>query len=77
MSITSPQHDPDYSDVIEQKIKNIEIQLNDIKDTLAFIEATIVKADTTITTVAAEVMPTINSLMESPMLKMFLPKGKK
>ena len=38
--------------------------------------ATLVNADGTITKVAAEVMPTINELMQSPMLKM-LGVGKK
>jgi hypothetical protein len=55
---------------IEHRIQVLEDNLVDIKDTLEFIKITMVNADTTITKVAAEVMPTISSLMESPMLKM-------
>ncbi len=52
------------------QFRAIEAELTEIKETLAFIKATIVKADTTIATVAEQVMPTINELKESPMLKM-------
>ncbi len=54
----------------EQRIARIERDLESIKETLEFIKSTMVNADTTITKVAAEVMPTINGLMESPMIKM-------
>lgn len=37
----------------------------------------IIKATQTIEKVSIEVMPTINGLMENPMLKMLLNKGKK
>lgn len=60
----------------DERIAAIESDLNDIKETLDFIKATIVKADTTITTVAEQVMPTVNELINSPMLKM-LGMGKK
>ncbi len=58
------------------RLNNIELQLGEMEETLAFIKETMVKADGTITKVAAEVMPTLNSVMESPMLKM-LTGGKK
>jgi hypothetical protein len=65
-----------YESVVSQRIENMELELKDIKQTLDFIKETIVKADTTITKVAGEVMPTINELVQSPMLKM-LGVGKK
>ncbi len=52
------------------RLNQIELELMEIKATLDFVKETIVKADTTITTVAAEVMPTVNDLMSSPILKM-------
>ncbi len=61
---------------IERRLDDIAEELSDIKKTLEFVKETMVKADGTITKVAAEVMPTLNSLMESPMLKM-LTGGKK
>lgn len=54
----------------EERFDAIERELSEIKSTLDFIRNTIVKADTTITTVAEQVMPTVNSLLESPMVKM-------
>jgi hypothetical protein len=60
----------------DERITAIETDLREIKETLEFVKETIVKADTTITKVAADVMPTINSLMESPMLKMLGGKKK-
>lgn len=53
-----------------ERIAFIETELAEIKETLAFIKETIVRADTTIATVAAQVMPTVTELMNSPMLKM-------
>lgn len=61
---------------METRILDIQADLTEMKETLAFIKSTMVNADTTITKVAAEVMPTINSLMESPMLKMLGGKRK-
>lgn len=58
------------------RITALEEQYKEIQETLNFIRVTIVNADTTITRVSAEVMPTINSLMESPMLKMLGGKRK-
>jgi len=83
MSITSPQFDPD-PDYWEKRIMAVEDTLHEIKDSLDRIY--ILVGDTredihaskaVIDKVAAEVMPTVNSLMESPMLKMLMPKGKK
>jgi hypothetical protein len=52
------------------RLAEIENDLKEIKETLEFVKATIVKADTTITNVADQVMPTVNDLMKSPLLKM-------
>jgi hypothetical protein len=60
----------------DERINAIEADLKEIKETLAFVKDTMVNADTTITKVAGEVMPTINELVNSPMLKM-LGVGKK
>lgn len=59
------------------RMAGIEHDLHEIKDTLDFIKATIVKADTTITTIAAEVKPTLDALTGNPMVKMFLKQGGK
>lgn len=55
---------------IETRLILIEQDLADMRVTLDFIRETIVKADTTITTVAAEIMPTVNDIMKSPLVKM-------
>jgi uncharacterized coiled-coil protein SlyX len=60
----------------DEQFAKLEAEIAECKVTLEFIKDTIVKADTTITRVAAEVMPTINELTNSPMLKM-LGVGKK
>lgn len=62
---------------IEDMIEQLQTDINEIKGELKFIRDTIVKADTTITTVGDQVMPTINELLNSPMLKMLMPKAKK
>lgn len=76
MTITDPQYDSEPA-LIDVQIQSIQEDLNHIKDELKFIRETIVKADTTITTVGEQVMPTLNGLMNSPMLKMLIPKDKK
>jgi hypothetical protein len=58
----------------EDRIAALESQLEDIRETLSFIKDTIVKADATITAVAEQVMPTVNELMQHPMLKMLVGK---
>lgn len=63
-----PRHAPPLT--MEQRIEQMEHTLESIEQTLEFIKDTMVNADTTISKVAAEVMPTINGLMESPMIKM-------
>lgn len=55
---------------MEDRIAVIEKQLDEIREMLTGIQETLVKADTTITSVAAQVMPTIEDLMQSPILKM-------
>lgn len=72
MTITDGQYD-----VEPVQMQAIQDDLNLIKKELKFIRETIVKADTTITTVGEQVMPTLNGLMNSPMLKMLIPKEKK
>jgi len=59
------------------RLRKIEDDLENIAETLAFIKETIVKADTAIAKVASEVMPTVNGLAESPMLKMLMGGKKK
>lgn len=73
---TTISHGADFEIETEQRLRDIGAELTEIKETLAFIKETIVKADTTITTVAAEVMPTITQLMENPMIKMIAGKKK-
>lgn len=55
---------------IDAQLFEIGQQLAEIRAELNFIRDTIVKADTTISTVASQVMPTVNDLMKSPLLKM-------
>lgn len=64
-------------DAFEKRFRAVENDLFDIRKMLSEIQATLVKADETITKVSAEVMPTIESLTKSPMLKMLMPKGSK
>lgn len=64
-------------DRLFDQIDNMEKELEEVHKELQFIKETIVKADTTIAKVAAEVMPTVNSLMEHPMLKVFAGKKAK
>lgn len=59
----------DESTVIN-KIESLQQDLDEIRGLLHFIKDTIVKADTTITTVATQVMPTVDALMKSPIVKM-------
>ena len=54
----------------EERIELLENELKEIKAHLEFISTTLVNADSTITKVASEVMPTVTQLMASPMLKM-------
>lgn len=61
---------------VECKCDRIERQLDGIAETLNLIKTTMLKADTTIATIAAEVKPTIDALTGNPMVKMFLTKGK-
>lgn len=60
----------------DKRFMDIEDQLKEIKQMLDGIGSTLVTADTTIQKVAAEVMPTLNEVMQSPMLRM-LTGGKK
>lgn len=77
MSATNPNaFEDERLAAIDMRIAGIETQLKDIGNTLEFVKSTMVSADTTISKVAAEVMPTINELVQSPMLKM-LGVGKK
>lgn len=55
---------------MDLRISKIESDLSDIQKTLDNIMGILVKADQTITSVAEQVMPTINELMQSPILKM-------
>lgn len=58
------------------KLNVIEAELMEARREISFIKDTIIKADATITKVASEVMPTVEALTKSPMLKMLMPKGK-
>lgn len=57
-------------EAIAEKMARLESEIADIKETLDFIKDTIVKADATITSVSEQVMPTVESLLKSPMIKM-------
>jgi chemotaxis regulatin CheY-phosphate phosphatase CheZ len=61
---------------IDDQIADLAFQIAEMKETLDFVKEHIVKSAATIEKVGAEVMPTLDSLMKSPMLKMLLPKGK-
>jgi hypothetical protein len=62
---------------MEDMMVSMTKQLIGMRADLDFIRETLVKADTTISKVSAEVMPTLDSLLKSPMLKMLMPKGSK
>lgn len=59
----------EYEEIMKQ-FKEIDEELASIKETLTFIKETIVKADTTIGTVAEQVMPVLNDVLKSPLIKM-------
>lgn len=71
-------------DSVDDRITRIQDELSDIRLTLNEIHQYVVDtredmttAKVTIDKVASEVMPTIDNLLKSPMLKMLLPKDKK
>lgn len=71
-------------DSVEDRITRIQDELSDIRLTLNEIHQYVMDtredmtaAKVTIDKVASEVMPTIDNLLKSPMLKMLLPKDKK
>lgn len=68
--------DMDSAALVDVQLTSMQLQLDEIKETLDFIKETIVRADTTIEKVAAEVTPTLNQVLESPLLRM-LTGGKK
>lgn len=74
MSITDGQTEPVLIDV---QIQMIQEDLTEMKQTLAFIKENIVRGADVIEKVGKEVMPTVDALTKSPMLKMLLPKEKK
>lgn len=76
MSEEKKSHAEFLEDYYDKQFADIQLQLSEIRETLVFVKDTIVKADTTITSVAEQVMPTINDLMKSPMLKMLGVKSK-
>jgi len=63
--------------LVDVQIASMQADLDEIKVTLAAIKETLVNTQGIVQKVAAEVMPTIDSLMKSPMLKMLLPKDKR
>lgn len=69
---------------VEEQIDRLFVELAEIREMLNKItvlttrtDQTATDAKTIIEKVGAEVMPTINALTSSPMLKMLLPKGPK
>lgn len=66
--------DDTYADY--ERITQIEQSLDEIRIDLSFIREHIVKSSEVIEKVAKEVMPTVDALTKSPMLKMLLPKAK-
>lgn len=55
-------------------IERLEGQLSEIQSDLTFIKEHIVKSAEVIEKVGAEVMPTLNNIMESPMIKALVGK---
>lgn len=67
---------PLVDEELHNRIMALEEDLQEIKGTLEFIKDTMLRADSTIAKVAEQVMPTLNEVMQSPMLRM-LTGGKK
>lgn len=63
-------------DALHSRIGELETSVMRVESGLADIKVVIDKANTVIEKVGAEVMPTLNSLMESPALRMFIGKKK-
>lgn len=60
---SSPSTEAPYPDDIESRLTRLESKVDKIMDLIA-------KADSTISKIAEQVMPTIEDLMKSPLLKM-------
>jgi hypothetical protein len=69
--------DTDPFDEVNSRLIQVEDDLRMIKATLEFIEQHIVKSAETIDKVSKEVMPTIEALMETPLIKLLGMKVKK
>lgn len=55
---------------MQQQLAEIEQQLTEMRQDLAIVFETINKAETVIARVGDEVMPTLDKIIKSPMLKM-------
>lgn len=60
----------------EERLARIEEDLGEIRETLVYVKEHIVKSAEVIEKVGKEVMPTLDNLMKSPMLKMLIGKQK-
>jgi hypothetical protein len=57
---------------MDLRMQAIETDLHEIKETLELIKATMLRADTTIASIAGEVKPTLDALTKNPAVRMFL-----
>jgi hypothetical protein len=67
----------DRFDEMASRITVMEENLIEMRETLDLVRDTMLKADTTIAAIAAEVKPTLDALTTNPMVKMFLKKGER
>jgi len=58
------------ADPTAERLTKIEQDLAEIRETLTLVKDTMLKADAAIATIAAQVMPTIDQLTKSPLIKM-------
>lgn len=84
MGIVTEGYYPPATRTVESQLDEVYTELQEIRAMLDEFKYYITETHTSmndakavIEKVAAEVMPTVNALSESPMLKMFLPKKAK
>lgn len=68
--------EPIYTLEDDLRLDRIEKDLVEIKETLTLVKETMLRADGAIANIAGQVMPTIEELSKSPLLKMLGMKSK-
>jgi hypothetical protein len=62
---------------VEEQLDRLTLDVANLRDEISAVRADIAKATGVIEKVGAEVMPTINSLLDNPAIRMFVGSKKK